>query len=52
MSCVQSEVRDKTDNGFNEDILGPVRTRDAIGSKNGLWYSYALLSFKAIFYLE
>jgi hypothetical protein len=33
MSCVQSEVRDKTDNGFNEDILGPVGTRDATGSK-------------------
>jgi hypothetical protein len=23
MSCVQNEVRDKTDNGFNEDILRP-----------------------------
>ena len=35
MSCVQSEVRDKTDNGFNEDILGPVGTHDAIGSNSG-----------------
>jgi hypothetical protein len=35
MSCVQSEVRDKTYNGFNEDILGPVRTNDAIGSNSG-----------------
>jgi hypothetical protein len=35
MSCVQSEVRDKTDNGFNEDILGRVGTHDAIDSKSG-----------------
>ena len=27
MSCVQNEVRDKTDNRFNEDILGPVGSR-------------------------
>ena len=27
MSCVQSEVLDKTNNGFYEDILGPVGMR-------------------------
>ena len=35
MSCIQSEVREKTDNRFNEDILRPVGTRDAISPKLG-----------------
>ena len=37
MSCVQSEVREKTDNRLNEDILRPVGTHDAIGSNLGFW---------------